>query len=527
LFSKIFKNQYTQKNFITHKKTSSQTKKLIFMRKLTSFIALLLAAKLSMAQGVAINNNNALPNSSAMLDVQSTTKGMLIPRMTTAQRTGIASPAKGLMVFDTDVNSFWFYNGSAWTNLTASGAATGLSLTGNSGTNTASNYLGTTDNVSLNIKTNNLARLTVADNGNIGINNTTPAAKLDVKSTSGNTNANFYLTGNSSTYLNGVYSVASNSGTGGAYGGNFTATGNSSGTVAAVSAYAQSGYKNYGFFGGVLTSGGQWGYGVYATATGTQYTTGGYFKGDGTGVEAIGGNWGVKGTGLYGGEFTGTGTGVVASGGKTGGRFSGTYKGIEVNLSTATQSYAFPQLGIDVEVTNTANTDQVFGVYSHVDGKNAISNVIGIYSEPYGPKSSFLTSFYGAGNVNISGNYYSSSDAKLKQNIKPIQSMMDKIMQLKPSSYQYRTEEYKMNLPKGNQFGLIAQDVQKVFPELVADQVKPASFDKKTNEKLSDEVKYLGVNYTGLIPIIISGMQDLKRENAELKKEIAELKNKK
>ncbi len=476
------------------------------MKKLTTFIALLLTAKFSMAQGVAINNNNAAPSSSAMLDVQSTTKGMLIPRMTTAQRTAIASPAKGLMVYDTDANAFWFYNGIAWTNLTQSSAATGWSLTGNSGTTPASNYLGTTDNVSLNIKTNNLARLTVADNGNIGINNTTPAAKLDVKSTSGNTNANFYLTGNSSTYLNGVYSVASNSGTGGAYGGNFTATGNSSGTVAAVSAYAQSGYKNYGFFGGVLTSGGQWGYGVYATATGSYpFTWGGYFKGDGTGVEGVGGT-GVVGSGSYGGKFTGSSTGIIASGGPTGGE---------------TQTYAFPQHGIDCDIINDANTDQVFGVYSHVDGKNAISNVIGIYSEPYGPKSSFLTSFYGAGNVNISGNYYSSSDAKLKQNIKPIQSMMDKIMQLKPSSYQYRTEEYKMNLPKGNQFGLIAQDIQKVFPELVADQVKPASFDKKTNEKLSDEVKYLGVNYTGLIPIIISGMQDLKRENEELKKQNA------
>ncbi|HXL58655.1 MAG TPA: hypothetical protein VN958_20475 [Chitinophagaceae bacterium] len=39
------------------------------------------------------------------------------------------------------------------------------------------------------------------------------------------------------------------------------------------------------------------------------------------------------------------------------------------------------------------------------------------------------------------------------------------------------------------------------------------------------EVKYLGVNYTGLIPIIISGMQDLKRENTTLKNENAQLKN--
>ncbi|HET6721805.1 MAG TPA: tail fiber domain-containing protein [Chitinophagaceae bacterium] len=504
--------------------------KKFFLLLKTIFIISILNAQ----QGVAITTDGTNPDNSAMLDIKSNSKGLLIPRMTTAQRTAIASPAKGLIVFDTETNSFWFYNGAAWNNLSASVAAAGWSLSGNSATNPASNFIGTTDNIALGIRTNNQTRLTIADNGNIGINTTTPTAKLDVKSTTGTTGANFNLTGNSSVNIRGITSAASNSGTGGAFGADFTAIGSGGTSVAAaVSAYAQSGYNNYGFFGGVLTSAGQWGYGVYATATGSQFTTGGYLKGDGTGVEAIGGSTGVKGSGLHGGEFKGTGTGVVASGGPTGGKFTGTRTAIEATLQTATNTYAFPQYGIACKAIITANTEQVFGISSYVDGKDAISNVIGIYSEPHGPKSSFLTSFYGAGNVNISGNYYSSSDEKLKQNIKPIQSMIDKIMQLKPSSYQYRTEEYKMNLPKGNQFGLIAQEIQNVFPELVAHQVKPASFDEKTNEKLSDEVKYLGINYTGLIPIIISGIQEqqqkikmLEEENVQLKKDIAQIKAK-
>lgn len=57
------------------------------------------------------------PANSSMLDIQSTTKGVLIPRMTTAQRTVIAGPANGLLIFDTDTKSFWFYNVNAWKEL--------------------------------------------------------------------------------------------------------------------------------------------------------------------------------------------------------------------------------------------------------------------------------------------------------------------------------------------------------------------------------------------------------------------------
>jgi hypothetical protein len=46
------------------------------------------------------------PNASSVLDITSTTQGMLTPRMTTAQRTAIASPADGLMVYDTDLKLF-------------------------------------------------------------------------------------------------------------------------------------------------------------------------------------------------------------------------------------------------------------------------------------------------------------------------------------------------------------------------------------------------------------------------------------
>ncbi len=56
----------------------------------------------------------ASPAASAALDISSTTKGLLVPRMTASQRTSIANPAKGLLVYDIDLNALYDYNGSAW-----------------------------------------------------------------------------------------------------------------------------------------------------------------------------------------------------------------------------------------------------------------------------------------------------------------------------------------------------------------------------------------------------------------------------
>ena len=106
-----------------------------------------------LAQSVAINTDGSAANSSSILEIKSINKGLLIPRMTTAQRTAIATPAKGLMAFDITTNTFWFHNGTAWAQLSA--GSNGWNLTGNAGTNPSSNFIGTTDNQSLRFRVNN------------------------------------------------------------------------------------------------------------------------------------------------------------------------------------------------------------------------------------------------------------------------------------------------------------------------------------------------------------------------------------
>ncbi len=78
-----------------------------------------------LAQSVSVNSTGATPDSTAILDVNSTTKGLLIPRMTNNQKNTIASPATGLLVYQTDSEQgFYYYNGSAWLLLLTTAAST-------------------------------------------------------------------------------------------------------------------------------------------------------------------------------------------------------------------------------------------------------------------------------------------------------------------------------------------------------------------------------------------------------------------
>ncbi len=111
------------------------------------------------AQSLAINTTGATANTSAILDVSSTTKGVLVSRMTKAQKNAIATPANGLLVYQgaPDSVGFHYYNGSQWIWLNPSGGASNdWSLTGNTGTDTAVNFMGTTNNMPLRFKQNNL-----------------------------------------------------------------------------------------------------------------------------------------------------------------------------------------------------------------------------------------------------------------------------------------------------------------------------------------------------------------------------------
>lgn len=149
------------------------------MKKYFAAVIILSFPIISFSQNLAINTDGSTAHASAILDIKSSNKGLLAPRMTTAQRTAIANPATGLLVFDTDTNTFWFYKEDAWTNLAIVGPVSGWALAGNSGTDPGSHFIGTTDNQPLRFKINSEWAGEIGLTGNVfmglraGLNNIT------------------------------------------------------------------------------------------------------------------------------------------------------------------------------------------------------------------------------------------------------------------------------------------------------------------------------------------------------------------
>lgn len=90
----------------------------------TAMMLFLIGNLFAQNQNVGINNDGSSPHGSAMLDVSSTTKGFLPPRMTAAEKALISTPAAGLLIYQTDAPAgFYYYNGAAWVAIPSGGGS--------------------------------------------------------------------------------------------------------------------------------------------------------------------------------------------------------------------------------------------------------------------------------------------------------------------------------------------------------------------------------------------------------------------
>ncbi len=119
---------------------------------------------------------------------------------------------------------------------------------------------------------------------------------------------------------------------------------------------------------------------------------------------------------------------------------------------------------------------------------------------------------YFSGNVHVSGTFTNPSDERLKENVQPFNNALSKIRLMSVHTFNFiqMTEEKQLILPEGEQIGLIAQELEEILPELVENIVH--AYDKNENienaESDMEQIEYKGINYIGLIPVLIEAIKE-------------------
>ena len=411
-----------------------------------------------------IGLGTSTPNASAKLEINSTNSGILIPRMTMSQRNAIVSPATALMIYQTDnTPGYYFYNGSTWTEL-AGGSATNFwsanganiynnntdyvgigtnnpfskltvhtsdgygfihtngairvgTYIGDGGIGVNGGWFGTQTNHPLMFFTNNGApQMTILQNGSTGIGTTAPVATLDVIRGNGFNgtamfrgtahNSHFNYGPNEETYIRG-----------GKNGSHVIINDGLQGNVGIGTATpadkltVRTASDSYGF-----------------THTDGVITTGSYV--------GLGGGWfGTKSNHpLY--FFTNNGDAKIS---------------IQPNGQVSINGGPGISPGSDL----TLNGGLTF--------RNTVPSEWNIRYFSVGGLAFHLNGIQKA-YVADDGEWIQLSDSSLKENISPYKPVLGNIKNLNISTY-----HYKANTPDSRSFGLIAQNVEQYFPEIVSE----------------------------------------------------------
>lgn len=110
------------------------------------------------------------------------------------------------------------------------------------------------------------------------------------------------------------------------------------------------------------------------------------------------------------------------------------------------------------------------------------------------------------GSIYLSGVFHA-SDRRFKKNLRNIEQPLDLIHNLRGVTYEFRTDQFQDRFADGRQYGMIAQELEQVMPELVRDR----------------EDGYKVVNYEGLIPVLIEGVKDQQDQIQKLERQVAAL----
>jgi Chaperone of endosialidase/Secretion system C-terminal sorting domain len=180
-------------------------------------------------------------------------------------------------------------------------------------------------------------------------------------------------------------------------------------------------------------------------------------------------------------------------------------------------------------ITSSNTLSSNYGLFSNVNGSTATGSInVGVYGSATGvstiiptfPATTTLGTYAGYFNGLVySTTQITTSDASLKKDVKPEISNIEKLSQLNPVSYNYiQNNEVGLNLPAQLQHGFIAQELEKVYPELVQNLLHPV-FNEKKEQTGTKSLK--GVNYMGLISVLVASVKELNTEVKTLKEKLA------
>lgn len=186
-------------------------------------------------------------------------------------------------------------------------------------------------------------------------------------------------------------------------------------------------------------------------------------------------------------------------------------------------------------VVGTSQNAQGFGIYGYNNSAaTGVSPSLGIgtygygFNGVYGQTSNvtsgwagYFTADLGVDGAGYSvGGWFTASDRRLKSNIVPITGALDKLALIQGTHYTITTPSQQIGgevqFKKREQYGVIAQDLQAVFPEMVSEK---AIFNNS-----GDNTLYKTVDYIQLVPVMIEAIKELNAEVEQLKKELEELK---
>lgn len=370
----------------------------------------------------------------------------------------------------------------AYPNFSASGA-TLWGTSGNTGTAASTNFIGTTDNAGLSIRTNSTERMRVLADGSVGIGTSSPNSRLQVNSAAGEDALRVVVNGNTRFLVNDL-------------------GGTSIGTTTEAPAA------------GLIVSGNV-GIGNFTPAN----------KLDVNGTAAFTGVVGVRGavnnsyslnvnaSSVYGGiNITDAVDNYIMYASKSGSGYGVVFS---KTSPTSTTSTLFSNNDGDGDALE-ANANTGFGLKVYSAGDDGIYASTGLAAAYAG---------YFAGDVYASAGYVA-SDANLKKEIKDVDKALDMLKQMRPRNYEYKQDgNYaKMNLPKGRHYGLLAQEIEKILPGAVKETVfdtkdAQAYSGQETDASKSEKITFKAVNYLEVIPVLVKAIQELEQQIQELKNE--------